>query len=125
MRPAARGEPAIGVEHHHLAYDVLAIALQVPVGDHPPRSHLLADLYRSEQVPFLARMQISVDARQIPIDGRVALRVQDQSWSDRCYTAGAAVERIVVAGSFNKTIDDLRRDHVLVNAQVPADVAVV
>ena len=103
MGAAARHDEPGGVGDDDLAYDVLAIALEVALDDHPMRAQRIADHHRREVLPFLARVQVAVNLRQVPF-GRwlINRRMQDQRRRDgTAEWRVATIPRIVVAGALD------------------------
>ena len=104
-------------------HDVFAIALHVAIDDYRARREALADHHRREQAPFLARVKVAVDVRQIPTERLVNGAVENQRGSERTSERRrASVPWIVVAGSRDVGRDEVGRNVVGDAAEVAADV---
>src|SRR5271166_34862 len=100
MGAAARDDLSRRVADEDFIHDVLAIALDVAVDDDGARREALANHHGREQAPFLARVEVAVDVRQIPSE-----RVVNGAVENECGSDGAAERRrtsipwVVVAGA--------------------------
>src|ERR1700684_1283751 len=101
----------------YFVHNDFAIALDVTVDDDGAGGEPFADFDGREQFPFLARVQVAENVRQIPSERAVDRVVEDQRRSDGAAERRvAAVPRIVVTRSGNVLGDELGRD-------VPGDAA--
>ncbi len=82
MSPAARHDLAARVADEDFVHDVFAIALDVTVDDDGASGQPLADHHRREDFPFLARMKVAVDIRQVPSERLVNGAVENQRGRD-------------------------------------------
>ena len=107
----------------NLIHYVFAIALDVTIDDHGARREPLAHHHRREQAPFLARVEVAVDVRQIPSERMVNGAVKNQRGSDGAAERRAlAVPWIVVASAGDIRRDQIWRDVVGDAAKIAPDV---
>ena len=107
----------------NFVHDVFAIALDVTVDDDGASGEPLADHHRREELPFLARVKVAVDVRQVPSERLVNGAVENQRGRDRAAERRlVAIPWIVVAGARDVSRDQFGRDVVGDAAEVAADV---
>src|ERR1700675_1678788 len=100
MGAAPRDDLSRRVGDNHFVHDVLAIAFHVAIDDYRASREPLADHHGCKQAPFLARVEVAVNVRQIPAERLINGAVEDQRGSERTSERRwATVPRIVVAGS--------------------------
>ena len=111
MGAAARYDLSRRVADEHFVHHVFAIALEVAVDDDGAGREPLANHHGCEHVPFLARVQVAVNIRQIPCERVVNGAVENQRRSDGAAERRiAAVPWIVVAGAGDVGRDQIGRD---------------
>ena len=65
------------VGDQYFVHDVLAIAFHITIDNYRARREPLTNHHRRKQAPFLARVQVAVDIRQIPTERLVNGAVED------------------------------------------------
>src|ERR1051326_5833883 len=82
MRAAPLEPTTLRIGEHHLRNDVVATAPAVPIDDRRSRAHRLAGAQWLQQVPFLARMEVPDQVRQVPRQVPVALGMIGEGGSE-------------------------------------------
>ena len=76
MRAPSVQRPAVLAEAGYFIDDILAIALDVSVGNQRTSRHLVFNHHGSEQFPLLARVKVAIDPRQVPGQRPIHLRME-------------------------------------------------
>src|SRR5271170_2588324 len=119
MGAAARHNLSRRVADENFVHHVFTIAFDVTVDDDGAGGEPFADSYGREQFPFLARVQVAENVRQIPSERAVHRVVENQRGSEGAAERRvAAIPRIVVTGARDVLGDEFGRD-------VPGDAAEV
>jgi hypothetical protein len=106
MGAAALRQLTVGFEDQRFVDDVFSVAFDIPIDNYRAAAQFLADANRREAFPFLTRVEIAENVRQIPF-----LRAEDggmkyQRWRQRsAQRRSVAIPRIIVTGSGDVILD--------------------